>query len=73
MSQEYYELHNDRYDPAFDLALNDAWSDFKQEFGQLCEYFGDLIEVRAWATNYSHGFTFYRSDTGADIYEWEEC
>ena len=72
MNEEYYELHNDRYEPEKELALADAWHDFKQEFGQLYEYFGDLIAVRAWATDYDHGFTFYREDTGADIYEWEE-
>ena len=67
----YQEMHNDRYDPRFEVAVADAWRDFKTEFQQVYEYFGDIIEVRAWATDYGHGFTFYRTDTGADIYEWE--
>jgi hypothetical protein len=72
MNETYYELHNDRYDPAYEGALAYAWYDFKKEFAQVYEYFGDLIQVRAWATDCSSGFTFYRYDTGADIYEWEE-
>lgn len=71
MNEEYYELLNDEYDPAFDAAEAAAWHCFKEEFPLVYAYFGDLINIRAWATDYSHGFTFYRSDTDADIMEWE--
>lgn len=67
----WLDLHGSQGSPSTDARLDDARRWYEEEHPGVLEAFGDLIEVRTWATRYDHGVKLVRTDTETVLAEYD--